>query len=132
MKERFLHIAIYIIGIIVCGIAYIIWCSISTLRIPCFLHELTDLYCPGCGITRMCLALVKLDFKMAFYNNRALFICMPIGLILGIKLLVQYIKMGSFKLSVQQTWLLWVIIFFLVIFGALRNIPSFYYLRPMV
>lgn len=131
MKKRFLHIASYMIGTIVCGIAYIGWCSISTLRIPCVFHELTSLYCPGCGITRMCLALVKLDFKMAFYNNRALFICIPIGLILGLKLLKQYIRTGYIKLSLKQTRLLWAIIAFLIIFGVLRNIPMFYYLRPI-
>ena len=131
MKNRLLYIAIYTIGIVAFGLTYILWCSISTLHIPCLFYKLTHLYCPGCGITRMGLALIKLDFKTAFYNNRALFICMPIGLILGLKLAIQYIKMGNIKLSVQETRLLWIIIVFLVIFGILRNIPAFYYLRPI-
>lgn len=132
MKERLLQTIFYTIGAIICGIAYIGWCSISTLRIPCLFYELTDLYCPGCGVTRMCLALVKLDFRMAFYNNRALFICIPFGLILGVKFMIQYIKVGYIKLSLKQTRLLWVIIAFLIMFGVLRNIPRFYYLRPIV
>lgn len=132
MKKRFVHMAIYVVAIIAWGIAYSIWCRLNTLRIPCVFHELTGLYCSGCGVTRMCLALIELDFKMAFYSNRALFICLPIGLILGIQLLVQYVKVGNFKLSLRQTRGLWAIIIFLVIFGVLRNIPSFYYLRPMV
>lgn len=132
MKERSLRTIFYMISAIICGIAYMGWCSISTLRIPCLFHELTDLYCPGCGVTRMCLALVKMDFKRAFYNNRALFICIPIGLILGIQLMIQYIKVGSIKLSLKQTRLLWATVFFLIIFGFLRNIPRFYYLRPIL
>ena len=132
MKKRFLHIVIYLIGLMAFSAAYIVWCRISTLRIPCFFHVLTGLYCSGCGVTRMCLALVNLDFKTAFYHNRAVFICLPIGLLLGIKLLMQYVKTGSVKLSLRQTQLLWIMIVFLIAFGILRNIPQFYDLRPPI
>lgn len=132
MKERLLRTLFYVISAIICGMAYIGWCNISTLRIHCLFHELTDLYCPGCGVTRMCLALVKLDFRRAFYNNRALFICIPMGLILSIQLIIQYIKVGFIKPSSKQTRLLWGIIVFLIIFGFLRNIPRFYYLSPIL
>ena len=34
--------------------------------IPCLFHSLTDLVCPGCGMTRACLALVQGKFGAAW------------------------------------------------------------------
>lgn len=131
MKRRLIHIVICMIVAIGCGIAYMFWCRMTTLRIPCFFHELTGLYCSGCGVTRMCLALASLDFKTAFYSNRVVFIFMPVGFVLGIRLLIQYVKTGNTKLSLRQIRLVWVILITLVVFGILRNIPLFYFLRPI-
>ena len=34
--------------------------------IPCIFHSLTDLVCPGCGMTRACIALVHGQFGVAW------------------------------------------------------------------
>lgn len=35
-------------------------------RIPCLFHEITGLYCPGCGGTRALKALLKGEFLLSF------------------------------------------------------------------
>ena len=42
--------------------------------IPCMFYKLTNLYCPGCGITRMLFSLIKLDFYQSFRYNSIVFI----------------------------------------------------------
>ena len=38
----------------------------------CPVWKLTGLLCPGCGVTRMCLALLRLDVAAAWRANAAL------------------------------------------------------------
>ena len=37
--------------------------------IPCIFHSLTELACPGCGMTRACVALVQGKFGIAWYYH---------------------------------------------------------------
>ena len=37
--------------------------------IPCLFHSLTELVCPGCGMTRACVALVHGKFGTAWYYH---------------------------------------------------------------
>ena len=48
------------------------------IGIPCIFHELTGLYCPGCGITRMFFAIIELKFYDAFRYNPLVFILLII------------------------------------------------------
>lgn len=43
--------------------------------------------CPGCGMTRACLALLKLDFSSAFHYNMNSFIVLPVGIVCSFLLL---------------------------------------------
>lgn len=36
---------------------------------PCLFNKITSLKCPGCGLTRSFLAILKLDFKTSIYYN---------------------------------------------------------------
>ena len=51
------------------GFAYLIFVSLTGLGIPCPFHAVTGLHCPGCGVTRMCVALARLDFAAAWDAN---------------------------------------------------------------
>ena len=59
------------------GIACLIWLRLGGPSVPCMFHELTGLECPGCGITRMILALSRLDLKAAFRANAFLTVTLP-------------------------------------------------------
>ena len=37
--------------------------------IPCLFHEVTDVPCPGCGMTRACIALSQANFVDAWYYH---------------------------------------------------------------
>ena len=48
------------------------------IGVVCPIHEILGLECPGCGGTRMALAIMELDFYQAFRYNPFLFVTLPI------------------------------------------------------
>ena len=61
--------------------------------IPCLFHSLTDLVCPGCGMTRACLALTQGQFTDAWgYHPFSFFV---IGLT---------IAAAFFPIWLKKTW----------------------------
>ncbi len=103
--------------------------SVSTFFF-CPFHKLTGLYCPGCGITRMFLALFKGEFYQAFRYNPLVFFCLPIFLIFYLDFLYHKKKGTSPLLKKMPTWGWVLIIFIFLLYGVLRNIDGFYYLKP--
>ncbi|MBR2705387.1 MAG: DUF2752 domain-containing protein [Clostridia bacterium] len=93
-------------------------------RIPCIFHEITGFYCPGCGGTRMCLSLLKLDIYQAFRYNILLTISIPFIIL---HLICKYIF--KMKYSIPN-WFIYLLIIIVILFGVLRNIPYFSFLAP--
>lgn len=48
------------------------------LGVPCVFHSVTGLQCPGCGVTHMILALLRLDFSAAWGHNPYIMVAGPI------------------------------------------------------
>lgn len=92
----------------------------------CPFYKITNLYCPGCGITRMCLSIFKGDFHQAFRYNPLLFTLIPVAIFFMINHFTAYKLM---KKSTQEKLYIALIVI-LVLFGILRNIPYFSYLQP--
>lgn len=114
-----------IIIILVLGVLYYFAREEWGIEIPCFFHEFTGFYCPGCGITRMIVSLVHLDFYQAFRYNPLVFVLMVLyGLYLIVKLKYKNLKIPN--------WVIYVILGVTIGFGVLRNIPGFEFLRPLV
>ena len=90
--------------------------------IPCIFNKLTGLLCPGCGITRMCVAIARFDFKAAFGYNQFLFITGPFILAFLVCYDVKYTMYGTVP---SKKWNAVAIVFLImaIIFGILRNIP---------
>ena len=59
------------------GIACLIWLRMGGPSVPCVFHKLTGLECPGCGVTRMILALSRLDLQAAMKANAFLTVTLP-------------------------------------------------------
>ncbi len=58
--------------------------------IPCVFHSLTDLVCPGCGMTRACIALVQGQFGAAWGYHPFSFLI--VGLAIGMALFPLWLK----------------------------------------
>ena len=107
-----------IVGII--GILYLIVFLKYKIGIPCLFHEVTGLYCPGCGMTRAMISIIKLDFYQASRFNILIFIVIPFFII-------------YFILKDKKTipnWIWYVLLSLVILYGILRNIPAFSYLAP--
>lgn len=116
-----------IIVLIVIFLIYAILIIRFDIGIPCVFYEITGLYCPGCGITRLCLSLFEGDVYQAFRYNPIIFIDLPISFIL-------FVLNIFFKNNKNIKKITDVIIIFLatitIIFGVIRNIPIFSFLAP--
>lgn len=92
------------------------------IAIPCLFYKVTGLRCPGCGVSRMCIALMKGNIAEAARYNSLLFFLLPFLLLILGDYLFRYVKTGRFVLRRWQNAVLYVMIVALVIFGILRNI----------
>ena len=95
--------------------------------IPCIFHKITHLYCPGCGITRMFLSILKLDFYQAFRFNPLMFFMSPFIIIYEIIYYINWIQDKKFKIS-KKIW--YILLIITIIYTILRNINSFNFLAP--
>lgn len=112
------------------GLAYAIWVWFTGLAIPCPFRLITGLWCPGCGVTRMCLSLLGLDLRAAWQANAALLLLLPVLAVLLAQQMLQWLRTGKTALSRGQNILLWVIIAALLLFGVARNLPHLTFLAP--
>ncbi|MEG2060172.1 MAG: DUF2752 domain-containing protein, partial [Lachnospiraceae bacterium] len=82
----------------------------------------TGFYCPGCGVTRMCMAILHLDFSSALHCNPVLFFLIPVLVPFFLHFTIRYIKKGTLQTSKAQNVILWLCITALLLFGIIRNI----------
>ena len=108
---------------LVCGIglAYAGFTSLTGWGIPCWIHAMTGLHCPGCGISRMFLALLRLDLVAAARYNLFVLCLLPVGLMLFPYKARQYVKTGTTHMGFAEK-VGYIIVFVLCIgFFVLRN-----------
>ena len=117
--------------ILLIAITYLIWYRFTHLGIPCVFHMVTDLYCPGCGVTRMFLALFNLEFAEAFRNNSFVFILLPYGFFVYIRHYAYIaIKGEAYTYKKYHSFIISLILILAVVFAVVRNIPNFHFLTP--
>jgi len=112
------------------GLAYALFVRRTGLAVPCLFHAVTGLLCPGCGVTRMCVALLTLDFEGAWRANPGLLLMAPaLAALLG-SMAWRYVRRGEKKLLPWQNALVWCMVGFLLVYGGARNLPQFAALAP--
>lgn len=128
-KKLKLSIILVICGIGIGGVITYLFLN-NVFSIPCVFHELTGYYCPGCGVTRMLISLLRLEFNQAFHYNCFLFVLFPIAfLYLGI----YWIYWVRDKVMYKLPNIIWIILLIVtILFGILRNTDLFYFLAPTV
>jgi len=109
-------------------LTYILLGSVFHIYIFCPINEFTGLHCPGCGITRMLLSILKLDFYQAFRYNPLLFVMFPFFIFLLIDEIISEFKNKKSILKKIPNKYTYTFIFVLILYGILRNIIP--YLAP--
>ena len=110
-------------------ISYLYLGNKLNVYINCPIKEITGLYCPGCGITRMLQAILQLNFYQAFRYNPLLFISLPFFIFFTIEGIIT--KKDPLYNKIPNKILITIIIIF-IIYGILRNLPLFDFLAPTI
>lgn len=103
------------------GVLYAFLILHTPFRIPCLFREVTGLQCPGCGTSRMALALMRLDIPAAFGYNPVAFLSFPAWFLISIGAFVGRPK--ALRNSKNLLRILYINIAVYMIFAVLRNLP---------
>lgn len=123
MKERLkalLRAGAVLVG---AGAAYAALIAVLGRGLYCPFWRLTGLLCPGCGVTRMCLALLQLDFSGAWRANAALLLALPVLILLAARLMWVYVRTGRRMPSRGEERLIWALVVYFLAWGVVRNLP---------
>ena len=103
------------LGILFVIAIYII--IISVTKIGCPIKWLTGIPCPGCGITRSCIAFLNLDFKAAFEYHALTLIVIPafVYILFGKRPLFKSVRREKIFFAVLLTIMIGYYIFRLII-----------------
>lgn len=125
MKKKITITIIFLILLI----SYLYLGNKLNIYINCPIKEITGLYCPGCGITRMLQAILQLNFYQAFRYNPLLFISLPFFIFFTVEGIIT--KKDPLYNKIPNKILITIIIIF-IIYGILRNLPLFDFLAPTI
>ena len=117
VRRTILKIYGFVLGI---GFAYVVWLRLTGIGIPCVVNTATGMLCPGCGISRMFLSLLKLDFPAAWHYNSCAVILLGYWNLTAA--LCFWGKPVFFRDSGFLYSSLWVSAAVLFLFGVFRNI----------
>ncbi len=114
-KIRKIYLGILLIG----GLFYLLVEPLG-IEIPCFYLSTTGYLCPGCGITRMFLSMLRLDFEAAFRFNPVCFCLFFFWNLVAVLCLLGRPRWLQKPRTLY--WLLGITVGILLLFGLLRNI----------
>ena len=89
--------------------------STTAIYPRCLFHEMTGLYCPGCGTTRALYQLLHGNVAAAFRSNALAMAMLPVA---------GYLIVRGDAGTLKPTWV-WALLAVMVAFGVLRNIPFY-------
>ncbi|MGD0650123.1 MAG: DUF2752 domain-containing protein [Verrucomicrobiia bacterium] len=87
----------------------------------CLFHEVTGLYCPGCGTTRALHCLLHGQFREALRDNALAVVAVPV---LGAMLLSRTVRRRP-PIAARRSGVVWLglLLAGIIVFGVVRNIP---------
>lgn len=121
-QQRLRRLCIGLALVLAAGVGYAGWVHLTHLSVPCLFHMVTGLQCPGCGVSRMCLALMRLDITSAWQANPVLLLLLPlIGGLLAYRAVV-YVRRGHVPTQRWETPVWGGLAVVLLIWGIVRNV----------
>lgn len=103
------------------GIGYMLFVQFTGWGIPCLFHLVTGKLCPGCGISRMFMALARGDILMAARYNIFVLCLLPLGAVLACYKAWQYVRTGKTPIGSLEK-IFYIVAFLLcVLFFIVRN-----------
>ena len=128
MKKRVVSISLLWTAFLILILGIFLFLQKTNLGVPCLFHLATNLYCPGCGMTRAIQSILQFDFQMAFQQNALIYLFGPLLLIYFLINSYRYIKKQPlWKVSNRVIFTLLVIT---ILFSVIRNLPGFEFLHP--
>lgn len=120
-KRRLKKLLVLVGAALGIGFGYMLFAQLTGWGIPCVFHMITGLQCPGCGISRMFMALARGDILMAARYNLLVLCLLPFGALLACLKARQYVRTGQTPMGKAE--LVFYIVAFLlcVIFFIVRN-----------
>lgn len=122
MKQRLKKVGIGCAVLTTACFAYFLICNKIGFGIPCFIYQITGLKCGGCGVSRLCISLLKGDIYSAWHYNRAIMILLPVLAYLFIREIYLYIRYDNLTMKKWERCLSAVVVAVLLVFAVLRNI----------
>ena len=121
---RLRRLTLIYLAILAAGLLYAWLVRLVGAGIPCVFRLTTGLLCPGCGVSRMCLALLRLDFAAAWSYNPAIMALLPLGAAVAADMSLRYVisgdKQGDRFCKIAMVFM----IAALLVFGIVRNITE--------
>lgn len=103
------------------GFLYYAIIKVLHLSVPCPLKLFTGLICPGCGTTRMVMAILRFDFKAAFSFQPVLFCALIPLAVCFFGMAVNYVKKGTKMLTLWQNIIVYTTIVALLVYCVYVN-----------
>jgi hypothetical protein len=130
VRKPLQHVALF--GVIAVAAAALFFFNPTTAAFypKCLLHEMTGLYCPGCGTTRALHCLLRGEIGAALHENALVILAIPL---VGGLMLRRFLRRCP-PVAGSRFRLVWIVVFLVVVvaFGVLRNVPCqpFSWLAP--
>lgn len=128
--RRFITVFLVSIFIVVLILLIVLSKLYFNVGIACPFHELLNWNCPGCGGTRMAVALLELDFYQAFRYNPFIFVTAPIIAVVYIWQFIVYVRENRLLKYLDVFLIIYAVA--LIVFGIVRNIGILSWLSPTV
>src|SRR6187399_2151930 len=130
MRNRYIKFSIFIIAAGAILLLYFFVEPKNGILPKCFFHELTGLYCPGCGVQRSFHALLNGHVLSAIDYNLLFILFLP--LIIYFILAFTWGKKLSASSFIYKPVFSFTVVIVVISFWALRNIPimPFLWLAP--
>ena len=122
MRERFYRTAKPTAIVLAIGFTYYLIHRLTGFALFCPIYRIFGVYCPGCGVGRMCDHLLRFEFAEAFSSNCVVFCLLPVLVIAALFHAYRYIRYGNGGLFKAESVAVWVIVAILLIFAVVRNL----------